>query len=647
MIAASVVACAGLAVTTATTAGAVGPNAVRPGFDASTFAANDDGSITVPMPFPIHFFTADYNQLFLNNNGNVTFDAALSTFTPFDLSTANRVIIAAFFADVDTRVGNIVTYGSGTVDGHPAFGINWPAVGCFDAIDSVTNTFQLILIDRSDVAAGDFDIEFNYDQIQWESGTSSGGDASCLGGSSARVGYSDGTAANTFELPGSAVNGALLDSNATTGLVHQSVGTTQLGRYIFPVRNGQPPASTTLSTSLTAGAQTGTSISVPAGTAATDSATIAGANAAGATGTVTYSVYSDSACTTAMATGGIKPVTAGSVPSSDPVAISAPGTYYWRASFSGDGTNSPSSSTCGDEVETVTAAQVLVTSVVGTPDPVTAGGNVQYTATVTNTGGAAAPAVQVVDTLPATTTRVSAAAPGGCIGTGPVTCSVGTIAAGASASATIVVKTAANSGGTTVTDTATSGGSTATATTHIVAPTPGTVSGFVPPGGSLDTGGNNPAHLTLPNTGPGAAVTMTQRASGNTFCGGPCNGTATFVSNFGGYSEPTHPIDLKLTFADTGVFPTLVDYFFSTIYKVRDDATVGVPVPDCKDNPAWTPRQKLEAALRRLVRAGTHSGIANPAPCVDSRRITKVGDNKYNVTFEILFLSDDGGFSRR
>ncbi len=209
------------------------------------------------------------------------------------------------------------------------------------------------------------------------------------------------------------------------------------------------------------------------------------------------------------------------------------------------------------------------------------------------------------------------------------------------------MKTAANSGGSTVTDSATSGGSTASATTHIAVPTPGTVSGFVPPGGSLDTGGPNPAHLSLPNTGPGAPVTMTQRPSGNTFCGGPCNGTATFVSDFGGYSDPKHPIDLKLTFADTGVLPTLADYFFSTIYKVRDDATVGVKVPDCKDDPAWTKKQKLEAALRRLLRAGTQSGIANPAPCVNSRTITKVGNNKYNVTFEILFLSDDGGFSRR
>ncbi|HEY5170368.1 MAG TPA: nidogen-like domain-containing protein, partial [Acidimicrobiia bacterium] len=209
---------AGLVAATSSTAGALGPNAIRAGFNTSTFGGNDDDSTTVSLPFPVHFFSGTFNQLFLNNNGNVTFDAALPAYTPFDLSTANRVIIAPFLADVDTRTGNAVTYGTGTVDGHSAWGVNWPGVGCYNLNTSVLNNFQMILVDRSDVAAGDFDIEFNYDRIQWDSGQASDGDANCLNGSSARAGYSDGTAANTFELPGSAVDGAFLDSNSTSGL---------------------------------------------------------------------------------------------------------------------------------------------------------------------------------------------------------------------------------------------------------------------------------------------------------------------------------------------------------------------------------------------------------------------------------------------
>ena len=61
-----------------------------------------------------------------------------------------------------------------------------------------------------------------------------------LGGSSARVGYSNGTrnAGTFFELNGSAVPGAFLDSNTSTGLVNRSINSTQLGRYVLEVRGG-------------------------------------------------------------------------------------------------------------------------------------------------------------------------------------------------------------------------------------------------------------------------------------------------------------------------------------------------------------------------------------------------------------------------
>jgi hypothetical protein len=220
-----------------------GQNAIRAGFDSNTLPANDDGSTgLVPIEFMVNFFGTNFSALFVNNNGNVTFDAPLSTFTPFDLTATGQVIIAPFFADVDTRVGNVVTYGTGTVDGRPAFGVTWPGVGCFSQNISVLNFFQVLLIDRSDVAPGDFDIEFNYDSIQWETGQFSGGDVICQGGASARVGFSNGTGepGTFFELPGSGIPGSFLDSNQETGLIHNSFNSTQLGRYVFPVRAGVP-----------------------------------------------------------------------------------------------------------------------------------------------------------------------------------------------------------------------------------------------------------------------------------------------------------------------------------------------------------------------------------------------------------------------
>ncbi|MGI8549858.1 MAG: nidogen-like domain-containing protein [Dehalococcoidia bacterium] len=212
----------------------------RPGFTANTLPANDDESTgLLPIGFPINFFGHSYSSLYVNNNGNVTFAAPLSAYTPFGLSGTNGVIIAPFFADVDTSGDGsaAVTYGNGMVDGRPAFGVNWPGVGYFAGHTDKLNTFQLVLIDRSnDGAPGDFDIEFNYDRVQWESGDVSGGTLG-LGGSSAHVGFSNGST-SSFELPGSGVPGSFVDSNLTSGLIHGSIGGGPNGRYLFPVRNG-------------------------------------------------------------------------------------------------------------------------------------------------------------------------------------------------------------------------------------------------------------------------------------------------------------------------------------------------------------------------------------------------------------------------
>jgi hypothetical protein len=222
-----------------------GLHAIRPGFDTTAFGGNDDGSVgPVSIGFTANFFGSSHDQLFVNNNGNVTFDQALSEYTPFDLKTTARAIIAPFFGDVDTRAGNVVRYGTGTVDGRPAFGVTWPGVGCYALITSVRNFFQVVLVDRSDVAPGDFDIEFNYDQIQWETGRASGGNAQCQGGASARAGFAKGTLepGTFFELDGSGVPGAFLDTNTVTGLINRSLDSSLLGRYVFGVRNGTPQA---------------------------------------------------------------------------------------------------------------------------------------------------------------------------------------------------------------------------------------------------------------------------------------------------------------------------------------------------------------------------------------------------------------------
>ena len=245
-----------------------------PGFTTNSLGRNDDGSSPqITLPFSPDFFGVTEHSAWVNNNGNITFDSALGTYTPFPLNTTNHQIIAPFFADVYTLPSNsgIVTYGTDTINGHAAFGVDYFNVAYYAAGDKL-NTFQVILIDRSDTGAGNFDIEMNYGSIQWETGSASGG-SDGLGGSSARVGYSNGTLTpgTYFELPGSAVPGSFLDSNLTTGLIYNSIGSSIPGQYIFQARNGvvkqadsfsalsQPTitygtSTTTLSGQLTSGA---------------------------------------------------------------------------------------------------------------------------------------------------------------------------------------------------------------------------------------------------------------------------------------------------------------------------------------------------------------------------------------------------------
>lgn len=219
----------------------LGSGAVRAGYNLQELAGNDDGSTEeLGLPFSFNFFGETFNSLYLNNNGNVTFDSPLRTFTPFDLTSTQSRIIAAHFSDIDTRGTGCLTYDTeAVVDDKSAFVATWYKVGYFSNNVDLVNTFQLVLIDRSDIRPGDFDIEFNYDQILWETGDASGG-TNGLGGSPARVGFSNGTgdALTFFELRGSANNGEFLDGGRRS-LVANSFNSDIPGRYIYPARSGR------------------------------------------------------------------------------------------------------------------------------------------------------------------------------------------------------------------------------------------------------------------------------------------------------------------------------------------------------------------------------------------------------------------------
>lgn len=222
------------------------PSFNDPGCNANALPANDDGSTgAITLPFTLNFFGSNYDSLFVNNNGNVTFGQPLSRYTPFQLAANTPPIIAPFFGDVDTEAAgsSVVTYGqvlnAPDFGGRDVFCVNWTDVGYFQAHDDKLNDFQLLLVERNDVDAGDFDIYFNYERILWETGDASGG-FNGFGGSSAGAGYAAGTGSTSsfFELPCSRVSGACLDSDPLLGLHNTSTNSSTLGRHIFSIRSG-------------------------------------------------------------------------------------------------------------------------------------------------------------------------------------------------------------------------------------------------------------------------------------------------------------------------------------------------------------------------------------------------------------------------
>ncbi len=118
-------------------------------------------------------------------------------------------------------------------------------------------------------------------------------------------------------------------------------------------------SSTSLTTTLS-------STSVLAGSSVNETATLAGA-ASNAGGSVAYVVYSDNSCSTAWLGAGVRTVTNTIVPASDSVLFNNAGTYYWKAVYSGDASNSSATSSClALSVLATTTAPTTTGMIVGT-----------------------------------------------------------------------------------------------------------------------------------------------------------------------------------------------------------------------------------------------------------------------------------------
>jgi hypothetical protein len=241
---------------------APGPDSV---FGTLAMNRNDDGSSNeLTLPFEINFFGNTFNSFFINNNGNVTFNSPDGTFTPEPFPVAGAPRIAPYWGDVDTGCLTCGEVYVGSPNADTTI-VTWNNVGFFSQDSSLTNNFQLVLRNRDDIAAGDFDIEFRYDRLEWTTGDASGG-TNGLGGTPAQAGFDAGigvgggsegggsegggeelpslAAATTtapvtfFTLPGSRT-AAVLDLQNTSNVSPETPGL-----WSFAIREGAVPGET-------------------------------------------------------------------------------------------------------------------------------------------------------------------------------------------------------------------------------------------------------------------------------------------------------------------------------------------------------------------------------------------------------------------
>lgn len=180
-------------------------------FYASPDYRNDDGSTAlIGIPFNFCFYGQTMNSCYINNNGNISFLAAYGTFTANSFPDPNFIMIAPFWADVDTRnmASGLVYYKT-----TPTYMVvRWQTVGYFNNYADKLNDFQLIITDGSDpILPPGNNVSFCYGDMQWTTGDASGG-INGFGGSPATVGVNRGNGTDyiqigQFDQPGTTYDG--------------------------------------------------------------------------------------------------------------------------------------------------------------------------------------------------------------------------------------------------------------------------------------------------------------------------------------------------------------------------------------------------------------------------------------------------------
>jgi hypothetical protein len=210
------------------------------GFGVNFLDYNDDSSspeIDVRAAFPagLSYFGQSFTSLYVNNNGTISFGAAVGQYTPSPFPASDQRIIAPWWADVDTRGGGRPQRNGVYWDIRPGqFVATWHNVGYYGSHNDHENTFQVVIRGGAADDDGIWTVEFRYNRCEWTTGDASGGRGG-FGGTPAQAGFDAGNHRDFRMLPGSRTRAILrLCTRSNVG---------EPGVFRFLIQRGRPRAA--------------------------------------------------------------------------------------------------------------------------------------------------------------------------------------------------------------------------------------------------------------------------------------------------------------------------------------------------------------------------------------------------------------------
>jgi hypothetical protein len=159
---------------------------------------DDDYSFVVPLGFTFDLYGTGQIEVFINNNGNLSFDGGYCTYTPEGFPVPGYPMVAPFWADVETR-SDLDNCGVVWMKQGPNYlAVTYDHVGYYDLNTDKLCTFQVIISDGTYEPMGvGNNVCFCYGDMQWTTGDASGG-VGGFGGAPAVVGVNKGNGIDYF-----------------------------------------------------------------------------------------------------------------------------------------------------------------------------------------------------------------------------------------------------------------------------------------------------------------------------------------------------------------------------------------------------------------------------------------------------------------